>query len=461
MVAKRINEGSLKQAKLAKTKGRRERLGRGKRIADIASTARRNDLLPDLALCDCLIADLRPPARRTRKNSPEQIERIARSITEFGFSQPILVRAGQVLDGWSRVLAAKELGLEKVSAVNCTHLDDAQARALAIALNRVAERGEWDLDELKIEFEALIELDVDLEATGFSIEERDIILLDPLDDEQETEEQLEPPEQPVTRLGDIWRLGAHRVICADALDELTYRTLLEGESVHAVLTDPPFNVRVKNNVSGLGKKVHDEFVMASGEMSDDEFQAFLDRVFGLLAKYLVAGGVLFAFIDWRSLHRVYAAGEAAALKLINLVVWYKEVGAMGGLYRSAHELLPVFCKGEHPRVNNVSLGSHATPKPIELCVDAILDVTRPGELVLDAFLGSGTTLAAAEKAGRVCRGIELEPKFVDVAVRRWEKLTGGQAVLAETGERFAEASQRRAAEAQSAAGDAPKAGEAR
>jgi DNA modification methylase len=484
---KSVREGSLKKAKLAKTKGRRERLARERRMADLAGNARRNDLLPDLAVREYEIENLRAPSRRTRKNNPGQIERIARSIAEFGFSQPILIRDGQVLDGWLRVLAAKELGMRAVRAIDCTHLDETQARALALASNRIAERGEWDLDELKIEFEELIELGTDLEVTGFSIEEQDIILLDPLDAEQAGEDPLdEPPAHPVTQPGDIWQLGDHRIVCGDALDEQTYRALLQGEEVHAVLTDPPYNVKIKGNVSGLGKKVHEEFAMASGEMSADEFQTFLDRVIGLLATCLVAGGVLFAFMDWRSVQRVYAAGEAAGLKLINLVVWYKEVGAMGTLYRSAHELLPVFCKGERPRHNNVALGkhgrdrtnvwvapganrpgssanellgAHATPKPVELCVDAILDVTQPGDIVLDAFLGSGTTLIGAQKTGRFCRGIELEAKFVDVAIRRWARLTALPAILVETGETFEQASERRARSAQPAAVVAEPAGE--
>lgn len=243
-----------------------------------------------------------------------------------------------------------------------------------------------------------------------------------------------------------------------------------GESAHCVLADLPYNVKIKGNVSGLGRIVHEEFAMASGELGDEEWQSFLDTTVANMAAFLMAGAVLFLFMDWRSIHRLYAAGFAAGLKLINLAVWYKEQGGMGALYRSSHELIAVFCNGAKPHTNNVELGRHgrdrqnvwcapganrrgssanamigrhATPKPVELCLDAILDVTLPDQIVLDGFLGSGTTLIAAERAGRRCFGVEYEPKFVDVTLERWMRLTGGEAILRETGETFREVAARR------------------
>ncbi|NTZ42155.1 site-specific DNA-methyltransferase [Altererythrobacter sp. SALINAS58] len=323
--------------------------------------------------------------------------------------------------------------------------------------------------------------DLDLSSIGFSDQERDIILLDDVKAVPETgaDDQVDdPPRDPVSCIGDIWKMDEHRVICGDALEAATYEALLLDGQAQAVLTDPPYNVKIQGNVSGLGKKVHDEFAMASGELNEQEWQAFLDKVLTRLNENVVSGAVLFLFMDWRSIHRVYAAGFAAKLKLVNLAVWYKQSGAMGALYRSAHELVAVFCKGEKPRVNNVELGrhgrdrqnvwlapganrkgssanemlaSHATPKPVELCVDAILDVTARGDMILDAFLGSGTTLIAADKTGRSCRGIELEPGFVDVSVQRWQRLTGGEAVLVETGETFSEVAARRSSKSDPAA----------
>jgi len=323
MVTKGLKAGTFKEAKLGKTRARREDLARERRIRQTAVSAGRNDLLPELRLCEYRISELAPPRRRTRKDNPAQIERVAASIAEFGFSQPILIRDGIVIDGWIRVLAAQKLGLERVPAIVCDHLDDTQARTLSLAVNRIGELGEWDLDQLKIEFEELIELDVDLDVTGFSAQEQDIILLDPIADGMDEDDACEEPSaKPVSQLDDIWHLGDHRIICGNALEDATYTALLDGEEVHAVLSDFPYNVRIKNNVSGLGKKVHDEFVMASGELSDDEWQAFLDQAMSRLAETILDGSVLFIFMDWRSIHRVYAAADKAGLTLINLAVWY-------------------------------------------------------------------------------------------------------------------------------------------
>ncbi len=463
---------AFKQEKLSKTKGRRKELDARRRQAELEGRQPRNDLLPDLEVRPVLLSELRPSSHRTRRTNGDHIERLMSSISDLGFTVPIIIARLEIVDGHTRVEAAKRLGLDRVPAIEVSHLSDEDTRKLRLAANRLGELGEWDIDLLRIEFQELIDLDVDLASTGFTLQEQDIILLDPVEGEEcDEDEPGDPPEDPVTQLGDIWDLGHHRVICASSLEPETYEALLAGEPAHAVLMDPPYNVKIKGNVSGLGKKVHDEFVMASGEMSDEEFQAFLDQVMVLLTQHLVAGSVLFVFIDWRSVHRLYQAGFAAELDLLNLIVWYKQSGSMGSLYRSAHELIAVFCRGDSPRTNNTQLGRHgrdrqnvwvapganrrgssanamlefhSTPKPVELCVDAILDVTSRGEIVLDAFLGSGTTLIAAEKTGRRCCGIELEPGYVDVAVRRWQDLTGGQAILAATGETFDEVAARRA-----------------
>jgi len=492
MTTKELQNGEFKKAKLARTRARRERLAGKRRMEETLGRAGRNDLLPQLKITYLPTRDLRPPRNRTRKDNSEHLNRHVSSIARFGFSLPIMVRKSQVIDGWTRILAARELGLDQVPVIECDHLDDGEARALALALNRIGELGEWDLDILRLEFSELIELDVELDGTGFTFEEQDLILLDPLDDDEKiVEGDLvdSPPEVPVTRLGDIWILDGHRIICGDARSEETYLLLLgEEEQVHMVLQDPPYNVKIQGNVSGLGAKVHEEFVMASGEMSREEFASFLDGILACQVRFLPPGAMAYVFMDFRSFHLLYAAAEKAGLTLLNLVVWYKgSGGGMGSLYRSAHELLPVFCKGKTPRCNNVLLGAqgrnrsnvweapganrrgssanemldqHATPKPVPLCEDAILDVTKRGEIVLDGFLGSGTTLIAAENTGRLCRGVELEPGFVDVSVRRWERHTGGEAVHAETGETFAEIAARRAGEgAADADGDTPDEGD--
>ncbi len=483
-MGKEVEKNTFQQAKLAKTKARREAIAQGRQKIEGRGPSGRNDLLPELELRHYRINELTRPKNRTRKDDADQIARLMRAITDHGFSNPILVREGQVYDGWSRVLAAKELGLEQIPAIEISHLSDGQARALALASNRIGELGSWDLDQLRVEFVELIELEIDLDSTAFTVEEQDIILLDPVDGEgDDPADEIDDLSQiPVTKLGDIWQLGEHRVICGNALEKETYEALLQGEKVHAVVQDPPYNVKISGNVSGLGKKTHAEFAMASGEMSDDEFENFLATALTLITAFLVKGAVVFSFMDWRGIGRLYAAGEKAGLKLINLAVWYKQSGAMGSLYRSAHELVAVFCKGKTPRRNNVKLGKsgrnrcnvweapganqrgssanemleeHCTPKPVSLCEDAILDVTKRGETVFDGFLGSGTTLIAAERAGRICRGIEIDPGFVDVAVRRWQKFTGKDAVLAATGEHYVQVALSRATDGEVQIGNEP------
>ena len=458
---------AFKSQKLKKTTARRRALERERDVADQTARSRRNDLIPRLSLEQVPLSDLRHSDHRARRSAPEQVARLTASIADLGFTAPILVSGGEIIDGHVRVEAAARLGLDRVPAIEVTHLSPTEVRKLRLALNRTAELGEWDLDRLHDEMRDLTDLEVDLGSTGFTVQDVDIILLDGEDAQEDgADEVIAEADGPVVaRSGDVWVLGEHRIVCGDALAPETLSRVLGDRPVHLVLTDPPYNVPIAGNVSGLGRKTHDEFAMASGEMNETEWQAFLDRTVAALAGRLVEGGVMFAFMDWRSIHRLYAAGSAAGLRVANLVVWYKQAGAMGGLYRSAHELIAVFCKGATPRTNNVELGRHgrnrtnvweapganrrgssanemlefhATPKPVELCADAILDVTERGDLVLDIFLGSGTTLVAAEKTGRACRGVEIEPRFVDVAIRRWERLTGKAAVLEGAGETFSE-----------------------
>lgn len=458
----KLGRNKFSQQKLEKTKTRRESQASRQRLAELECRSRRNDLLPDIQIRMVQLEELRSSSHYTRKLTPQQLERVTASIADLGFCTPILIADGAIIDGHTRLEAARQLGLSEVPTIDCSHLTKTDCRKLALALNRTAETGEWDLDLLKIEFEELIELEIDLGSTGFSVQEQDIILLDGAPNEEEAE-IAEPPLAPVTRLGDIWDLDGHRIICGSALEAEVHEKLLSGELASAVLTDPPYNVKIAGNVSGLGKKKHGEFKMASGEMSEAEFAQFLITVIALAALNLKIGSVLFVFMDWRSIHLLYQAGFAANLSLKNLVVWYKQSGGMGAFYRSAHELIAVMCKGDTLRTNNIQLGKHgrdrsnvwcvpganrpgssanemlgqhATPKPVEMCVDAILDVTNRDDVVLDPFLGSGTTLIAAEKSGRRCFGIELEPGFVDVAILRWQRLTGKSAYLAGTNQSF-------------------------
>ena len=449
-------------------RGQQERLAKAS-----AARPRRNDILPRLELTYILIADLRPSARKLRKLDPAHIREVASSISALGFCVPLLVgRDNEIIHGEVRYEAAKQLGLDRLPCVRIGHLSPEEQRVLRLAVNRLAEKGEWALDALKIEFEELILLDAPIEIAGFSPAEIDQIVIGDGADGLE-QGPLEPDSATaVARVGDIFQLGPHRIVCGDATDPSVLARLLEGDAAARLcLTDEPYNVKVTGNVT---RGDHREFVMASGEMTDAEFLAFNGAWIATVLPYLCDGGILGTYIDWRGLPAVHSAVVNLGLIPLNLIVWAKTNAGMGSLYRSQHELLPLFRKGTAPHVNNVELGKrgrwrsnvwiypgasslgsdarrglkdHPTVKPTAMLEDALLDLTNRGDLVIDPFLGSGSTLIAAEATGRVCRGVELDPLYVDVIIRRYEAATGDPAVLVETGETFQALGARRAREA--------------
>ena len=412
---------------------------------------------------------LKPRATNPRTHSKKQIRQIADSIEAFGFTNPVLIdAAGGIIAGHGRVAAAQLLGLETVPTIRLEDLSKAQIRAYVIADNKLAENAGWDRELLAIELQGLIELDIDLDVTltGFEMPEIDI-LIDGLDAEEDEDPADEVPAvaegPPVTRPGDIWCIGKHRLICGDAADPDTHARLLNGVRAQMVFTDPPYNVPINGHVSGLGKVKHREFAMAVGEMTKEQFTAFLATVFQNLAGHSASGAIHFICMDWRHICEVIAAGSAAFSELKNLCIWAKTNGGMGSLYRSQHELVFVFKAGTGPHINNVELGKHGryrtnvwsyaginsfgkerdaelalhpTVKPVRLVADAILDCSKRGGIVLDAFAGSGTTLIAAEKTGRRGYGIELDPQYCDVIVQRLAKAAKVEAVHAETGKTF-------------------------
>jgi DNA modification methylase len=466
-------ERSFKQQLKGKSRRRREDLAR---LAAPAATPRalRNDLLPQLEIVYVLLGELRSPARNVRKIDPVHVRDVAATISALGFCVPLLVgKNNVVIDGEARLEAAKLLGLDRAPCVRIDHLTEDEQRVLRLAANRLGEKGQWDLEELKIEFEELILLDAPIEISGFSPDEIDQIVIG---DEQEVAEQgpLEPDPGAVAvaRLGDLFGLGPHRLICGDATDPTVLARLTDGDPpARLVLTDVPFNVPIAGHVSGGD---HREFVMASGEMTNAEFLIFNAAWIKVASNHLCDGGVFGTYIDWRGLPTVHSAAVQLSLAPLNLVVWAKTNAGMGSLYRSQHELLPLFKKGDAPHVNNIELGKrgrwrsnvwtypgasslgsdarrglqdHPTVKPTAMLEDALLDLTNRGEIVLDPFLGSGSTLIAANRAGRVCRGVELDPLYVDVILRRYEAATGKATILIETGETFAELAARRASDA--------------
>jgi DNA modification methylase len=451
----------------AQGKRRRERLSS---LASAPPLRRRNDLLPPLRVEELSLADLVGPARNVRRQEAAQIREVAASIAELGFCDPVLIGGGNtVLNGMIRVEAAKQLGLPRIPCIRVEHLTGSEQRLLRVALNRLGENGAWSLEDLKVEFEELIVEQTPIEISGFSAPEIDQILLgdDPPPHEQGPLAPA-PGAIAVAREGDIFFLGEHKIACGDATAEDVFAALMRDDGpARLVLTDEPYNVRIAGNVTGGS---HREFAMASGEMSGSEFLAFNLAWMKAALSHLANGGLFGTFIDWRGLPTVHAAATQLGLAPINLIVWAKTNAGMGSLYRSQHELLPLFKKGDGDHLNNIDLGrkgrwrsnlwvypgassigsdsrdglqDHPTVKPTALLADALLDVTARGDIVIDPFLGSGSTLVAAEKTGRRCRGVEIDPLYVDVIIRRYQAETGREAILEATGETFTALAARR------------------
>jgi DNA modification methylase len=412
------------------------------------------------------IASCKRLGRDTRKHPSAQIRKLAASLDRFGFVLPILVDSkGRVVAGWALVLAAMQLGITEVPAVIITDLSEAELRALRLALNRLSEDSAWDEKELALEFSDILDLtpQIDLEATAFETGQIDALLDDGGLDAEDELPQIEPHAEAVTRLGNLWICGAHRVFCGDAQQVESYARVLGGEKAEMVFTDPPYNVPIDGHASGLGAIRHRDFAMASGELSSTEHVAFLRTSLGHAARHSVDGAISFVCQDWRHAKEAIIAGEEIYSELKNICVWSKSNAGMGSLYRSAHEFVLVFKVGTGPHVNNVALGRHGrhrtnvwdyvsqnalngttksklalhpTVKPVALVADAIRDCSNRNAVILDPFGGAGTTLIAAERTGRRARLIEISPKFVDATIERWQRLTGSTAVLAESGRPF-------------------------
>ena len=422
------------------------------------------------------ITSLRASAHNARTHSKKQIHTITASIRQFGFTNPILISAqSEIIAGHGRVEAAKALGHVQVPTICLDHMTEAEERAYRIADNRLAERAGWDKEILKIEIAYLAEVNIDLpELTGFETPEIEDILDGPAapaskDDPVDT--LPEPATTVVSRVGDLWLMDDHRALCGDARAADSYARLLGSCQAQMVFTDPPYNCPVNGHVGGLGQVRHREFVMASGEMSRTEFVTFLTDVLGHASAASQDGSLHYVCMDWHELHSLLEAGSAVYDELKNIICWAKTNGGMGSLYRSQHEFVTLWKKGRAPHINNIELGrhgryrtnvwtyagvntfkrnrmeelsSHPTVKPVALVMDAIKDCSKPKGIILDAFGGSGTTLIAAAKTKRRGYLLELDPAYVDVIVRRWEKLTKREARHADTGLTFREMAELRA-----------------
>lgn len=415
------------------------------------------------------VDELRPYAGNARTHSRKQLRQIAKSIERFGFCNPVLIDdSKQIVAGHGRVEAAKTIGIADVPTVRLSHLSEADKRAYILADNKLAEKAGWDREILAIELQALIDLNVEIELTGFETAEIDILL----DEAREAGGAPSGPEDAVppcaagaavSRLGDLWLLGQHRLLCGDARDQSAYNALLDVAKAQFVFTDPPYNVEIDGHVCGLGRIRHGNFAMGCGEMSETEFSAFLATVFERLAANSTDGSIHQICMDWRHMSEMLEAGRKAYSELKNLCVWNKTNAGMGTFYRSKHELVFVWKSGSAPHINTFELGQHGrsrsnvwdyagvnvpkpgrleelamhpTVKPVSLVADAIKDCSRRNGLVLDPFAGSGTILIAAERTGRKACALEIDPAYVDVAVRRWQNYAGKRAVLAASGETF-------------------------
>lgn len=417
-------------------------------------------------------AGLTPWPSNARKHPDRQIKKLMASISKFGFTAPVLIDEQDViLAGHGRVQAALALGLALVPVKVISGLTEAKKRAYVLADNKLSSLSSWDEDKLREELTLLVSEELEIEATGFDTGEVDLIL-DGAVPTAPDKDDLHPEDltaQPISQLGDLWQMGGHLLLCGNALEAADYTKLMRGDRAQLVVGDPPYNVPIDGHVCGNGAIKHAEFVMASGEMSSDEFTAFLRTVFRHVAAVCDDGALVFAAMDWRHMQEIQEAAKEPFGTLQQLCVWVKDSAGLGNFYRSQHELFFVFQRGKGPKINNFGLGQHGryrtncwqypgintfkgkenllsmhpTVKPVALIADAIRDCSHRRGIVLDPFCGSGTILLAAERTGRRARALELEPKYVDVSVARWQRATRGQAILCETGETWAQVAARR------------------
>ena len=423
------------------------------------------------------VGDLRANPRNARAHSKKQIRQIADSISRFGFLNPLIVDdAGLVLAGHGRLNAARLLGMATVPVLRFAHLSPAQKRAYVLADNRIAEQAGWDRELLALELGELVDLlpteGLDVTLTGFDAAEVDLLLTDMAASRNDPEDALPPlPRRATSQSGDLWALGKHRLLCGDARSQADVSRLMDGGAAAAVFTDPPYNLRVAA-IGGRGRVRHPEFAFASGEMTSEQFRRFLAETLANAVRASAAGAVHYVCMDWRHVDALIAVGGELYGDMLNLVVWNKAAAGQGSFYRSQHELIAVFRVGHEPHRNNIELGrfgrnrsnvwtypgvnafgngrmealaAHPTVKPVALVADALLDCTLRGDLALDLFAGSGTTILAAEKVGRVAYALECEPRYIDVAIQRWQRSTKRDAILIGDGRPFGDIVDARAA----------------
>lgn len=402
------------------------------------------------------VEKLQANPKELRIHKPKKITQLAKSIQTTGIIIPIVINNGVIVAGNARYMAVKPLGLTRIPVIDASNLSEEKLRAYAIADNKFTIDAEWNLPVLQIELTELRAINFDFELTNFEIPEIDCIIQSSDSKKEKATEESALDDLNIekrVKQGDLFKLGRHKLFCGNALLAESYKYLMGDNLAKMVLTDPPFNVPIKGHVCGNGQIQHEEFAMASGEMTESEFIDFLKTIILHLITHSKNGSLAYLFMDWRHAFELLAAGKAYS-ELKNICVWNKLVGGMGSLYRSQHELVFVFKNGTEKHINNVQLGKfgrnrcniwdckgirvtnpdnkddlkyHPTVKPTKLLVEAILDASNPGNAVLDCFAGSGSTLLACEETDRVCYAMELEPHYCDVVIHRWEDMSGQKA----------------------------------
>ena len=432
-----------------------------KYLKNFERTCVANDQRPNnLAMID--IHFLISSAKKSRKHSKKQIEKIKHVIKKVGYTNPIIITTNyEIIAGELRLLAAKDLHFESIPAIVLDNVTEEEARAIRILDNRIAEDGEWNYSVLKEELEFLFKCNFQLEDLGFETIDYDKIFIQSEiaeqqshSDEEDDISWLEANIPKQVRLGDLWRLGDHLIICGDSLNENTFKVLMQGDLAQIVITDPPYNCPIDKYVCGLGKIKHEEFEMASGEMTEVEFAEFLSKFMQNVIKFSTNGSLSYIFMDWKGINTLITEAKKLYHSMINLAVWNKGSGGMGQFLRSQHELVGIFKNGSAKHQNHIQMGKygryrtnvwdypgvratnpgsiellklHPTVKNISLIHSIALDASSRNDIILDCFGGSGSTLLAAERARRRARLIEINPRYVDVTIWRWEKETGKKA----------------------------------
>ncbi len=412
------------------------------------------------------ISELKPYEYNAKEHPPKQVQKLANCILKFDFINPIIIDEDKVImAGHGRYEAAKLLGFTQVPTIMVDHLNKAEVHAYRMADNQMTMMSGNDPDLIRVNLGMIIEMDpsFELEIIGFETAEIDLMLDGPTEPKPNPADAAPPVElQAVTQPGDIWQLGAHRLICGDSTKAETYAAVMQDEKAQAVITDPPYAVPIEGHVCGLGKIKHRDFLMGGAGTTPEQFNTILRDFMTQTVAYSVDGSLHYIFMDWRHVYNVIDVGQHLYSELKNICVWAKQNGGMGAMYRSQHEMVVLFKNGTAPHINTIQLGKygryrtnvwsyagvnsfgkqqedlkmHPTVKPVAMLVDAIKDCTRRKQIVLDPFGGSGSTLIACEDSGRVARLIELDPLYCDVIIRRWQQHTGGEAVHVASGLTF-------------------------